>query len=159
VEFIFFACLYTWYVLWISGFRHGSYCSLFWLWFFLCRLGQWSNCCLNLFKYQELQSCLCVALTATLDWQFRISFMFFILSHIQERRDVTERWGRKLKKILGDLREKTGYSKLKEEGLDPTLWRTRFGRGYGHVARQATGWMNKISLYIYICCILICGAK
>jgi hypothetical protein len=28
------------------------------------------------------------------------------------------------------------YWKLKEEALDRTLWRTRFGRGYGPVVRQ-----------------------
>jgi len=26
--------------------------------------------------------------------------------------------------------------KLKEEALDCTLWRTQFGKGYGHVVRQ-----------------------
>jgi hypothetical protein len=31
---------------------------------------------------------------------------------------------------------------LKEEALDRTLWRIRFGRGYGPVVRQATEWMN-----------------
>jgi hypothetical protein len=30
--------------------------------------------------------------------------------------------------------------KLKEEALDRTLWRTRFGRGYGPVIRQTTEW-------------------
>jgi hypothetical protein len=35
---------------------------------------------------------------------------------------------------------------LKEEALDRTLWRTRFGRGYGPVVRQTTEWMN-VSLY------------
>jgi hypothetical protein len=30
---------------------------------------------------------------------------------------------------------------LKEEALDRTLWRTRFGRGYGHVVRQTAEWM------------------
>jgi hypothetical protein len=30
---------------------------------------------------------------------------------------------------------------LKEEALDRTLWRTRFGRGYGLVIRQTTEWM------------------
>jgi hypothetical protein len=28
------------------------------------------------------------------------------------------------------------YWKLKEEALDRTLWRTRFGRGYGPVGKQ-----------------------
>jgi len=31
------------------------------------------------------------------------------------------------KEVLDDLRETTGYWKLKEEALDRTLWRTRFG--------------------------------
>jgi hypothetical protein len=31
---------------------------------------------------------------------------------------------------------------LKEEALDRTQWRTRFGRGYGPVVRQTTEWMN-----------------
>jgi hypothetical protein len=32
---------------------------------------------------------------------------------------------------------------LKEEALDRTLWRTRFGRGYGPVVKQTTEWMNE----------------
>jgi hypothetical protein len=32
---------------------------------------------------------------------------------------------------------------LKEEALNRTLWRTRFGRGYGPVVRQTTEWMNE----------------
>jgi hypothetical protein len=31
---------------------------------------------------------------------------------------------------------------LKEEALDRTLWRTRFGRGYGPVVRQTAEWMK-----------------
>jgi hypothetical protein len=31
---------------------------------------------------------------------------------------------------------------LKEEALDSTMWRTRCGRGYGPVIRQATEWMK-----------------
>jgi hypothetical protein len=45
------------------------------------------------------------------------------------------RW---LIKLLDDLKEKRRYWKLKEEALDRTLWRSRFGRGYGPVVRQAT---------------------
>jgi hypothetical protein len=32
---------------------------------------------------------------------------------------------------------------LKEEALDRTMWRGRFGRGFGPVLRQTTKWMNK----------------
>jgi hypothetical protein len=31
---------------------------------------------------------------------------------------------------------------LKEEALDRTLWRTRFGRGYGPDVRQTAEWIN-----------------
>jgi hypothetical protein len=47
--------------------------------------------------------------------------------------------GRRRKQLLDDLKEKRGYWKLKEEALDRTLWRSRFGRGNGPVVRQTTG--------------------
>jgi hypothetical protein len=43
---------------------------------------------------------------------------------------------RKTKKLLDDLKERKGYSHLKEEALDRAKWRARFGRGFGPVARQ-----------------------
>jgi len=39
---------------------------------------------------------------------------------------------------LDDLKERRGYSHLKEEALDRTMWRARFGRGFGAVVRQTT---------------------
>jgi len=50
--------------------------------------------------------------------------------------EVTGRRGRKLRKLLDDLKERRGYSQLKEEALDRTMWRARFGRGFGPVVRQ-----------------------
>ena len=44
--------------------------------------------------------------------------------------------GRKRSKLLDDLKERRGYSQLKEEALDRTMWRARFGRGFGRVVRQ-----------------------
>jgi hypothetical protein len=35
-------------------------------------------------------------------------------------------------------KKSTGYSHLKEEALDRTMWRNRFGRGFGPVVRQNT---------------------
>jgi hypothetical protein len=49
---------------------------------------------------------------------------------------VTGRTGRRRKKLLDDLKEKTGYWKLKEEAVDHTVWRTRFARGYGPAVRR-----------------------
>jgi len=36
------------------------------------------------------------------------------------------------------LKERRGYSHLKEEAVDRTMWRARFGRGFGPVVRQTT---------------------
>ena len=52
--------------------------------------------------------------------------------------EVTGRRGRKRRKLLDDLKERSGYSQLKEEALDRTMWRARFGRGFGPVVRQTT---------------------
>jgi len=57
---------------------------------------------------------------------------------IKQRIEVTERQGRRRWKLLDDLKERRGYSHLKEEALDRTMWRARFGRGFGPVGRQTT---------------------
>jgi len=49
---------------------------------------------------------------------------------------VTGRRGRRRRKLLDDLKERRGYSHLKEEALDRTVWRTRFERYFGLVVRQ-----------------------
>jgi hypothetical protein len=51
---------------------------------------------------------------------------------------VTGRQGRRRRKLLDDLKERKGYSHLKEEAVDRTMWRARFGRGFGPVVRQTT---------------------
>jgi hypothetical protein len=50
--------------------------------------------------------------------------------------EVTGRRGRRRRKLMDDLKERRGYSHLKEEALDRTIWRARFGRGFGPVVRQ-----------------------
>ena len=52
--------------------------------------------------------------------------------------EVTEGQGRRRRKLLDDLKERRGYSHLKEEALDRTIWRASFGRGIGPVVRQTT---------------------
>ena len=52
------------------------------------------------------------------------------------RIEVTGRRGRRCRKLLDDLKERRGYCHLKEEALDRTMWRARFGRGFGPVVRQ-----------------------
>jgi hypothetical protein len=55
---------------------------------------------------------------------------------IQRGIDVTGRQGRRRRKLLDDLKERRGYSHLKEEALDRTMWRAGFERGSGPVVRQ-----------------------
>jgi hypothetical protein len=57
---------------------------------------------------------------------------------IQGGIEVTERQRRRRRKLLDELKERRGYSHLKEEALDRTVWRARFGRGFGPVLRQTT---------------------
>jgi hypothetical protein len=57
---------------------------------------------------------------------------------IKAEMEVTRRRGRRRKKLLDDLKDRRGYSYLKEEALDRTVWRNRFGRGFGTVVRQIT---------------------
>jgi hypothetical protein len=59
--------------------------------------------------------------------------------------EVTGRRGRRRRKLLDDLNERRGYSYLKEEALDRTMWRARFGRWFGTVVRQTafSKWINK----------------
>ena len=51
---------------------------------------------------------------------------------------MTGRQVRRRMKLLDDLKERREYSDLKEEALDRTMWRARFGRVFGPVVRQAT---------------------
>jgi hypothetical protein len=57
---------------------------------------------------------------------------------IKGRIEVTGRRGRRRRKLLDDLKERRGYSHLNEEALDRTMWRARFGRGFGLLVRQTS---------------------
>ena len=66
-----------------------------------------------------------------------------LLKQVIERKikgemEVKRRRGRRRKKLLDDLKDRRGYSHLKEEALARTVWRNRFGRGFGPVVRQTT---------------------
>ena len=57
---------------------------------------------------------------------------------IKGEMEVARRRGRRRKKLLDDLKDRRGYSHLKEEALDRTMWRHRSGGGFGPVVRQNT---------------------
>jgi hypothetical protein len=59
---------------------------------------------------------------------------------------MTGRRRRRRRKLLDDLKVRRRYSQLKEEALDRTKWRARFGRGFGPVVRQTTKWMTVVCI-------------
>jgi hypothetical protein len=69
---------------------------------------------------------------------------------IQGRIEVTGRQGIRRRKLLDDLKERRGYSHLKEEALDRTMWRARFGRSFGPVVRQTARLLNELGLHCEI---------
>ena len=77
------------------------------------------------------------------DWICHILRRNCLLKQVIEEKikgemDVTRRRGRRRKKLLDDLKDGRGYSHLKEEALDRTMWKNGFGRGFGPVVRQHT---------------------
>jgi hypothetical protein len=65
---------------------------------------------------------------------------------IQRKIEVTGRQGRRRRKLLDDFKKRNGYSHLKEEAVDRTMWRAGFGRGFGPVVRRTTKRINKTNL-------------
>jgi hypothetical protein len=66
-----------------------------------------------------------------------------LLKHVIKRKiEGKGGGGRRRRQLLDDLQETRGYCKLKEEALDRTLWRTRFGRDCGPVVRQTVELIN-----------------
>ena len=57
---------------------------------------------------------------------------------IKGEMEVARRRGRRRKKLLDELKDRKEYSYLKEKTLDRTMWRNRFGGGFGPVVRQNT---------------------
>jgi hypothetical protein len=66
------------------------------------------------------------------------SLGFKRLRKIDGRIEVKVRRGRRCNQLLDDLKERRGYSHLKEEALDRTMWRAGFGRGYEPGVMQNT---------------------
>ena len=65
-----------------------------------------------------------------------------LLKQVTERNiegwiEVTERRERRCTQLLSDLKEKTGYCKLKEEAVYRTVLKGHFGRDCGPVVRHA----------------------
>jgi len=66
-----------------------------------------------------------------------------LLKQVIERKikgemEVARKRGRRRKKLLDDIKNRRGYSHLKEGALHRTICRHRFGGGFGPVVRQDT---------------------
>ena len=55
------------------------------------------------------------------------------------RQLISGRRGGRCKQLLDDLNGTRGYWELKQEALGGTVYKTRFGTGYGPVVRQTRG--------------------
>ena len=73
----------------------------------------------------------------------------------KNRSDVNTR--KKSRQLLEDLNETRGYWTLKEEVLERTLWRTRFGGGYGPVVGQTAN--ERIHTHTYVCILTLMNVK
>jgi hypothetical protein len=62
---------------------------------------------------------------------------------------VTGRRGRRRRKLLDNLKERRGYSHLKEEALQRAMWRARFGRSFGPVVS-----LNEMNIFTNTLCIV-----
>jgi hypothetical protein len=84
-----------------------------------------------------------VALMSVANWISHILRRNCLLKQVIEGKikgelEVTRRRGRRRRKLLDDLKDRRGYSHLKKEALDLTMWSNRFGRGFEPVVRQNT---------------------
>ena len=68
---------------------------------------------------------------------------------------MTGRRGKRRRKLLDDLKERRGYSHLKEEALDRTMWTARFGRGCGPVVRQTNKRKNEFRIIFKVFVIVV----
>ena len=96
-----------------------------------------------LLRVNEQRNILCEIRKRKANWIGHILHRNCLLKQVIEGKikgemDVTRRRGRRRKKLLDDLKDRRGYSRLKAEALDRTMWRNRFGRGFGPVVRQTT---------------------
>jgi len=66
-----------------------------------------------------------------------------IIGKVEGRIGATGRRGIRGRQLVDDLKQKIGYSKVKVEALDSTVWRTCFGRGYWLEVRQTADRMSE----------------
>jgi len=106
----------------------------------------WTNYVRNeevLLRVNEQRNVLHEIRERTANWMGHILHRNCFLKQVIEGKikgemEVTRRRGSRRKKLLDDLKDRRGYSHLKEKTLDLTIWRNRFGGSFGPVVRQIT---------------------
>jgi len=103
--------------------------------------GKWGS----IIRVEEQRNILHEICKRKTNWIGHVSYRSCLLQRVIEGMikgviEVTGRRGRRRRKLLDDLKERRGYSHLKEEALDRAMWRARFGRGFGPVVRQNNKW-------------------
>jgi hypothetical protein len=81
-----------------------------------------------LFRVNEQRNILHEISKRKANWIGHILRRNCLLKQVTERKikgriEATGRRGRRRRKLLNDLKERTGYSRLKEEALDRNMWR------------------------------------
>jgi len=81
-----------------------------------------------LHRIKEQRNTLHTAKMRTAAWIGHMCRNCLLKQIIEGKIEMTGRRGRGCKQLLGDLKERRGYCKLKEEALDHNIWRSGFGR-------------------------------
>jgi hypothetical protein len=121
-----------------------------WCWRRMAKIN-WTNCVRNeevLHRVKEDRNIWHTTKTRTANWightlRRKCLLKYTVEGKIEGRIVLKVTWGRRRKKTLHDLKKTIGWSKSKEEALDRTVWRTRFGRGCGPVVRRTMVWTNE----------------
>jgi hypothetical protein len=133
----------TW-TLWAVGQKHLEVSEI-WCWRRMEKIS-WTDHMRNeeiLLRVKEQRNILHEIRKGKASWIGHILRRNCLLQRVTEEKiqggiEVTGRQGRRRTKLLDDLKERRGYSHLKEEALDRTMWKARFGRGFGPVVRETT---------------------
>jgi len=99
------------------------------------------------------------------NWIVHILRINCLLQRVIERKiqggiEMTGRRVRKRRKLLDNVKERRGYSHLKEEALGRSMWRAGFGRGFGLVVRQTAKLINELltaTLWIKTFPVFVCN--
>jgi hypothetical protein len=94
-----------------------------------------------LLRVKEQRNILHEIIKRNAKWIGHILRRICLLKQVNKRKikgemEVTRRRGITRKKLLHDLKERRGYSHLKEEAPYRTMWRNRFRGSFGPVVKQ-----------------------